>query len=109
VYASDKTKANVLSMAAVEERYPITYKQGEPFTVHTQERDIVFQQRARLYVAEWEAEGTVLATAHENEQLYTKEEVRRAKMAHEFIRNSGYPSPEGNVRGIPKLMAADVK
>jgi hypothetical protein len=85
--------------------------------VHTQERDIVFQQRARLYVAEWEAEGTVLATVHENEQLYTKEEVRRAKLAHEFIRNSGYPSPEevvhllidGNVRWIPKLMVADVK
>jgi hypothetical protein len=117
VYASDKTKANLLSMAAVEEMYPITYKQGETFMVHTQERDIVFQQRARLYVAEWEAEGTVLATVHENEQLYTKEEVRRAKMAHKFIRNSGYPSPEevvhllidGNVRGIPKLMVADVK
>jgi len=117
VYASDKTKANVLSMAAVEEMYPITYKQGESFMVHTQERDVVFQQRARLYVAEWEVEGTVLATAHKNEQLYTKEEVRRAKMTHEFIRNSGYPSPEEvvhllidrNVRGIPKLMAADVK
>jgi hypothetical protein len=28
VYASADTKANVLSMAAVEEVYPITYKQG---------------------------------------------------------------------------------
>jgi hypothetical protein len=117
VYASADTKANVLSMVAVEEVYPITYKQGELFTVHTQERDIVFQQRAHLYVAEWGEVGTVLATVQENERLYTKEEVHRAKLAHEFIRNSGYPSPEevahllidGNVRGIPKLMVADVK
>jgi hypothetical protein len=94
VYASADTKANVLSMAAVEEVYPITYKQGESFTVRTQEKDIVFQQRARLYVAEWEIGGTVLATVQENEQLYTKEEVCRAKLAHEFIRNSGYPSPD---------------
>jgi hypothetical protein len=52
VYASPATKVNVLSMAAVEELYPITYKQGESFTVHTGNRDIVFQQRERLYVAE---------------------------------------------------------
>jgi hypothetical protein len=117
VYASPATKANVLSMAAVEELYPITYQQGESFTVHTGNRDIVFQQRERLYVAEWEKEGVVLATVQENEQLYTKEEVRRAKLAHEFIRSSGYPSPEevvhllidGNVRGIPKLMVEDVR
>jgi hypothetical protein len=117
VYASPATKANVLSMAAVEELYPITYKLGESFTVHTGNRDIVFRQRERLYVAEWESESVALATVQENEQLYTKEEVRRAKLAHEFIRSSGYPSPEevvhllidGNVRGIPKLMVEDIR
>jgi hypothetical protein len=59
----------------------------------------------------------VLATVQENEQLYMKEEVRRAKLTHEFIRSSGYPSPEevvhllidGNVRGIPKLLVEDVR
>ncbi len=58
-----------------------------------------------------------LATVQENEVLYTKEEVCRAKLAYEFIQSSGYPSPEevvyllidGNVCGIPKLMVADVK
>jgi len=117
VYSSAETKANVLSMAAVEEVYPITYKQHELLIVHAEDRDIEFKRRDRLYVAEWTTEGVALATRQENELLYTKEEVRRAKLAYDFVRSSGYPSPEevvhllidGNVRGIPKLMVADVK
>jgi hypothetical protein len=34
----------------------------------------------------------VNTTVRENERLYTKEEVRRAKLAHEFLKCSGYPS-----------------
>jgi hypothetical protein len=117
VYSSTETKVNVLSMAAVEEVYPITYNQQESFIVHTEDRDIEFKWRDRLYVEEWTTEGVALATIQANELLYTKEEVCRAKLAYEFVRSSGYPSPEevvhllidGNVRGIPKLMVADVK
>jgi hypothetical protein len=92
VYASEATKANVLSFGAVEEAYDITYLRREAFVVHTAEKDIVFRRRDKLYVAEWYAEGIVDTTVQENEILYSKEEIRRAKLAHEFIKNSGYPS-----------------
>jgi hypothetical protein len=53
----------------------------------------------------------------ENEQVYTKDEVNRAKIAHQFLKNSGYPSigeavhllTDGNVRGAPMLMRADLE
>ena len=61
--------------------------------------------------------GIVAATIQENERLYTKEEVSRAKLAYEFVRNSGYPSlgevvhliTDGNIRNIPKLIPVDVE
>jgi hypothetical protein len=34
VYASEHTKANVLSFADVEDLYDITYKRGDSFVVH---------------------------------------------------------------------------
>jgi hypothetical protein len=58
------------------------------------------------------------ATVRENELVYTRDEVRRAKLAYELVRNSGYPSPsevvhllqDGNVRGIPATLGrADVE
>jgi len=50
----------------------------------------------------------------ENESVYTKEEVHRAKQAYELVKNSGYPSPnemlhllqDGNIRGLPTLGSA---
>jgi hypothetical protein len=117
VYASEKMKANVLSFADVEDLYDITYVQKRAFIVHMGDRDLVFNSRDKLYVADWGTERTVAATAQENEQLYTKEEVRRAKLAHEFVKNSGYPSlgeavhllTDGNVRNVPVLLPADVE
>ncbi len=117
VYASESTKANVLSFGAVEEAFDITYLRREAFVVHTAEKDILFRRRDKLYVAEWYAEGIVETTVQENEILYSKEEIRRAKLAHEFIKNSGYPSvgeavhllTDGNVRGLPVITQADVE
>jgi hypothetical protein len=123
VYASEKTKANVLSFAEVEDRYDISYVRGESFTVHMPSQDVVFERRNKLYVAEWceereiAVEGTANTTVQENERLYTKEEVRKAKTAYEFLRNSGYPSmseaahlvTDGNVRGLPMLMKGDLE
>jgi hypothetical protein len=81
------------------------------------ERDLVFSRRDKLYVADWYQYGRVEATVMENERLYSKEEVRRAKEAHKFIKNSGYPSTkeaahilrDGNVRQGPMLTAADLE
>jgi hypothetical protein len=118
VYASEDTKANVLSFADVEDMYEITYIRGEAFIVHMGDRDLVFKRREKLYVADLqETEYRVQATVRENEMVYTKEEVGRAKLAHEFLKNSGYPSigeavhllTDGNVCGVPMLMRGDLE
>jgi len=116
VYASEHTKVNVLSFADVEDKYEITYVHGQKFTVHMPEEDVVFEQKSKLYVADWCVETAVNATVCEKEQLYTKEEIRRAKIAHEFLKCSGYPSvgeathliTEGNVVGMPMLIKDDI-
>ncbi len=93
VCASDEVRANILSFAAVEDMYNVTYSRGEGFTVHIPERDIVFRRRDNLYIVDWAEVGSVHATVQENESLYSAKQVRRAKLAHEFVRNCGYPSP----------------
>jgi hypothetical protein len=93
VCASDEVRANILSFAAVEDMYEVTYSRGEGFTVHIPERDIVFRRRDNLYIVDWAEVGSVHATVQENESLYSAKQVRRAKLAHEFVRNCGYPSP----------------
>ncbi len=48
VYASEHTKANVLSFSEVEDMYDITYVPREVFIVHLLERDITFEHRGKL-------------------------------------------------------------
>jgi hypothetical protein len=96
VFASEKTKANILSFVEVEDKYEISYARAQTFTVHIPEgEDIVFSRQNKLYVADWcVAQGSVNATVRENGRMYTKEEVRRAKQAYEFPKCSGYPSAD---------------
>jgi hypothetical protein len=109
-------QANVLNFAAVEDLYEISYVRGEAFVVHMDGMDLVFRRRDPLYVAEWTRDGEMYAMVQENELLYTKEQVRRAKEAYEIC-NCGYPSPveaqcllkDGNVKGIPLLVSGDIK
>ena len=44
--------ASVLCMADVEELYDISYEQGVSYTVHMDDRDLVFYKRDKLYVAD---------------------------------------------------------
>jgi hypothetical protein len=93
--------------------------QNEAFVVHMLSGDLVFNRREKLYVADLckADEKVVWATVRENEALYTKDEVRRAKEAYAFLKNSGYASEseaahlltDGNVRGIPMLMRSDIE
>jgi len=117
VYASEHTKANVLSFADVKDLYKITYTRGDSFVVHmSDDKHVEFKRRDKLYVADW-VEGHTYATVQENESVYTKEEVRRAKQAYDLIKNSGCPSPgemlhllqDGNIRGLPTLGSADIE
>jgi hypothetical protein len=119
VYASEHTKANVLSFADVEDKYVVTYKEKEAFTVElTCGKTIDFTRRSKLYIADWQDTGLhVCATVRENESVYTKDEVRRAQQAYELVHAAGYPSPkevlhlvqDGNIRGMPSLSRADVE
>jgi hypothetical protein len=92
VYASAESKANVLSFADVEDLYDITYVRQQAFVVHMRDRVLVFSRREKLYIVDiFDEEYVMQATVRENEALYRKEEVRRAKEAYEFLKNSGYP------------------
>jgi hypothetical protein len=120
--AADDSPTNILSMARVEDLYPITYSQGESITVHMDDQDVVFQRRDGMYVADFsdwlvEDEDRVaemsnklcLITIEERESLYSRKQVRRALEAGEYLRTLGFPSlqdainivRDGNVRNIP--------
>lgn len=120
--ACDTCPANILSMADVEDRYPVTYVQGESITMHMDDRDVQFLRRDKLYIADfsdWIVEdddrvqevctGLTLMTVLERESLYTRKEVRRALEAAEFLQSLGYPTEHeaiklvcsGNIRNIP--------
>ncbi len=108
-----------MSFADVEDKYVVTYKEKEAFTGQLScGKTIDFTRRNKLYVADWQDTGLyVCATVHENESVYTREEVRRAQQAYKIVRAAGYPSPtevlhliqDGNIRGMPALSRADVE
>jgi len=114
--------ANILSMADVEDRFPITWEPGESITVHAEERDIIFRRKEKMWVADFSdwivsedermAELQIelsLLTVQEKEELYTRREVRKALEAGEFLRSLGYPTHrealgivrDGNIKNIP--------
>jgi hypothetical protein len=109
--------ANILSQARVEDLYPITYNQGENYIVHMPDRDLVFERRDLMYVADFsdwivdeEELKLNLMTVQEREHLYNRKEIRHALKAKEFLRNAGYPSEkeaihlarDGNIVGMPE-------
>jgi hypothetical protein len=119
VYASEDAKPNVLSLADVEDMFPVTYVPGKAFVVHLPGRDLEFVSRAKPYIANIQTilgSSHVHATVQENEELYTRAEIQKAKAAFEFLKCSGYPSPDeamhlfsdGNIFGLPELARQDV-
>ncbi len=119
VYASEHTRANVLSFADIEDKYVVVYKEKEAFTVQLNCGKMTdFTRRNKLYVADWQDTGLYMcATVRENKSVYTREVVCRAQQAYELVRAAGYPSPaevlhlvqDGNIRGMPSLSRADVE
>jgi len=120
--ACDSCPTNIISMARVEDIYPLTYSQGESITVHMDDRDLVFKRREGMYVADfsdWIVEDEermkevhtdlCLSTVEERESLYSRKQLRKAQEAGEYLRALGYPSMNdainivrhGNVRNIP--------
>jgi hypothetical protein len=116
--ACDNCPTNIISMARVEDIYPLTYSQGESMD----DRDLVFKRRDGMYVADfsdWIVEDEermkevytdlCLSTVEERESLYSRKQLRKALEAGEYLRALGYPSMndaihivrDGNVRNIP--------
>jgi len=116
VKGSKDVRANVLCAADVEEKYEISYVQGESFTVHMPNRDLEFRRRNKFFVADmrdWIQDGQAfVSTIADNESRFTKSEVLRARQARELVVNSGFSSEhealklanDGNVSGVPVTM-----
>jgi hypothetical protein len=120
VYASDQVVPSVLSLSDVEDMYKVSYVPGEAFVVHLPAGDLVFKRTGKLYIADYRTllydSKKVNATVKENESIYTRSEVKKAKEAYEFLKCSGYPSPneaihlfqDGNIFGLPELTREDL-
>jgi hypothetical protein len=112
--------ANVLCMADVEDKFDITYRQGDSYTVHLPSGPLVFRRRDKLYVADmrkWASkeEQRAFITVKENEEGHSTADIKRARAAYEFIANTGYCSFEqakqlvnsGSIIGL-KITAKDI-
>ncbi len=124
VESCNDCSANILCMADVEDKYEVTYVRGKHYIVHLPERDLYFQRRNKLYVADmsdWcneedEEHHAYITTALDNEGNYTAKEVEAAKAARSWLARAGYPSEreavhlvvDGNVKDID-FTAADVR
>jgi hypothetical protein len=78
---------------AVEDIYKVSYEQGHSYTVHMDRRNLVFERRGMVYVADmsdW-LQPAAAATARGPNDLSTKE-ASKAKAAWDFIAKAGYPS-----------------
>ena len=115
MYASKKTRANILSLAEVEDRLLVTVPQ-ESFTVHhLTEVDVVFYHRDGMHVADWVQYRHICAT--ESTPIYTKTEEACGPQAYEFLCTSRFPSVgevihllhDGNIIGLPSLTTEDLR
>jgi hypothetical protein len=118
----DTCPTSILSQADVEDLYPVTYIQGESYTVHMDDRDLLFVCKDKMYVADFSDwlvtddqrkeelhTGLSLLTVAEKESMYSSKDVRCALEAGEFLRAMGYPTQteaismvqSGNVINVP--------
>jgi len=94
--------ANILSMAVVEDLYPICYLQGDSITVHMEDRDVTFVRGEKMYVADFTDwivddetclqemyQGLSLMTVSDRERMYTCKEVHKALEAGELLKSLG--------------------
>jgi hypothetical protein len=109
--------ANIISMADAEDLYHVTYAQGESIIVHMEDREVIFQRRDKMYVADfldWVVDDEdkvqeLYSGLSYRERMYTRKEVHRVLEAGEFLWALGYPTEkealnfvcDGNVTNIP--------
>jgi hypothetical protein len=100
--------------------YRVTYVPRVSYTVHMNDRDLVFERRGKLYIgdfSDWINDGyqknqqelSLVTTTRDREHLYTKKELKGANQAKEFLKNAGFPSEneaihlirDGNIQNVP--------
>lgn len=80
------------------------------------EKDVEFKKEGKHYIAKWTEMRSIHTTVVENEGLYTKVEIQRAKEAYDLSKNAGYPSQteaihllqDGNIYGLPLPTKDDI-
>jgi hypothetical protein len=117
VYCSPEAKVNVLCFAEVEDLFEVEYRECEGFVVHLENgKEIFFKRKNKMFVADIADVAAVLTTIAEKKMQYSTAEVKRAEIAHELLRNAGYPSAgelinlvgDGNVLDMPALTRSDI-
>jgi hypothetical protein len=113
---------NVLCLADVRARYPISLEDDGSMTVHMSQGDLVFHMKDKMCIGDmrrWMIPRSVqthATTVTENMGRYSKLEVKKAQMAHEFLKTAGFPSQatvialarDGNIMDVP-ITAADIR
>jgi len=97
-----KAAANVLSLAEVEDKFPVSYVSGKEFvvTIHKHLKLHFTRRSNRLYVCDMRfladqitrGEFAFVQTVEDNEMLYTKREVEMARLATRVSRDLGCTS-----------------
>ena len=116
----DTCAASILSFSDVMDLYNVSYDPEIGFTVHMDDRDLIFRRHGKIFLADmrdWVTPGGLaMMTTQEREAMYTKRQVQNAKKAGEFIENAGFPSQgealklvrDGNIKDVP-VEATDIK
>ncbi len=112
VYCHEGVKVNVLCFADVEVMFEVSYRPNIGFVVHVDGKEIIFEQRNKLYVAKAEEfPAMLMITVEEKKSQFSGEQVKRAEAAYNLLKNAGYPSSselinlvsDGNVTNMPAL------
>jgi hypothetical protein len=93
VFCSPDVRVNGICFEEVEDLFKVEYKEYEGFLVHLLDgKEILFKGRNKMFVADVVNVAPVLTTIAEKKTQYLTEEVKRAEVAYELLRNAGYPS-----------------
>lgn len=106
-----ESPVNIVALNEVEDKYPVSYVPTEGFTVDIGEDApcVEFRrERSGLYACDFkpflkpsDGEETYMTTVTENESMYTKDQVERAKVARRFMIEMGCTSA-GNLIKLTK-------
>jgi hypothetical protein len=108
---------NVLCFAEVEDLFEVEYKEQEGLVVRlSEDKEIFFKRVNKMFIASIGEIASVYATIAVKKLQYSVAEAKRAELAHEMLRNAGYPSVgelihllgDGNILDMPALTRADI-